>query len=74
MNTTIIAPDKWGYPYGMFLNSPQNHILWVLIRSASVRHNIYFLLRNKKNMDIFQLKKKCPIWELCTTFVFQGEI
>ena len=32
-----IATDKRGYPHNIFLNSPQKHMLWVLIRSASVR-------------------------------------
>ena len=29
--------DKGGYLVSIFLISPQKHILWVLIRSASVR-------------------------------------
>ena len=34
----IIATDKRGYPHNTFLISPRKHMLWVLIRSASVRH------------------------------------
>ena len=33
-----IGPDKRGYPHYTFLISPWRHTLWVLIRSASVRH------------------------------------
>ena len=33
-----IATDKKGYPHNIFLISQQKHILWVLIRSASLRH------------------------------------
>ena len=33
-----IATDKRGYPHDIFLISPQKHMLWVLIRSASLRH------------------------------------
>ena len=32
-----IATDKRGYPHNIFLISPQKHMLWVLIRSASTR-------------------------------------
>ena len=35
----------------MFLISAQKHMLWVLIRSASIRY------RNKKNINTFLLKK-----------------
>ena len=31
------ATDKRGYPHNIFLISPQKHMLWVLIRSASAR-------------------------------------
>ena len=34
----IIAPDKTGYPHISFLISAQKDMLWVLIRSISVRH------------------------------------
>ena len=30
--------DKRGISGNYFLNSPQKHMLWVLIRSASMRH------------------------------------
>ena len=36
--TTGITPDKRWYPHNIFLISPQKHLLWVLIRSASLRH------------------------------------
>ena len=32
-----IATDKRGFPHNIFLISPRKHMLWVLIRSASVR-------------------------------------
>ena len=32
----LIATDKRGYPYNIFLISPRKHMLWVLIRSALV--------------------------------------
>ena len=32
-----IGLDKGGYPVNIFLISPRKHMLWVLIRSASVR-------------------------------------
>ena len=32
-----IGLDKGGYPVNIFLISPQKHMLWVLIRSASAR-------------------------------------
>ena len=32
-----IATDKRGYPHNIFLISPQKHMLWVLVRSASAR-------------------------------------
>ena len=32
-----IGPDKGGYPVNIFLISARKHMLWVLIRSASVR-------------------------------------
>ena len=32
-----IATDKRGYPHDIFLISQRKHMLWVLIRSASVR-------------------------------------
>ena len=32
-----IAPDKREYQINIFLISPQKHMLWVLIRSISVR-------------------------------------
>ena len=34
----IIGLDKGGYQVNIFLNSPRKHMLWVLIRNASVRH------------------------------------
>ena len=35
----VITPDKWGFPHNIILTSPQKHMLWVLIRNASVmRH------------------------------------
>ena len=33
-----IATDKRGYPHNIFLISQQIHMLWVLIRSALLRH------------------------------------
>ena len=33
-----VGLDKGGYLVNIFLISPQKHMLWVLIRSASVRH------------------------------------
>ena len=33
-----IATDKRGYQHNIFLISPRKHMLWVLIRSASLRH------------------------------------
>ena len=50
-----IGLDKGGYPVNIFLISPQKHMLWVLIRSASPHH--MFLWRNKKNINTFGLKK-----------------
>ena len=35
---SVIGLDKGGYLVNIFLISPQKHILWVLIRSASMRH------------------------------------
>ena len=35
---TYIGLDKGVYPVNIFLISPQKHMLWVLIRSASTRH------------------------------------
>ena len=34
----VIGLDKGGYPVNIFLISPRKHMLWVLIRSALVRH------------------------------------
>ena len=34
----IIVTDKRGYQENIFLISPGKHMLWVLIKSASVRH------------------------------------
>ena len=44
-----IATDKRGYPH-IFLISPQKHMLWVLIRSASANEypRRMFLWRNKR--------------------------
>ena len=36
--STLIGPDKNGYRVNIFLISPQKHMLWVLIRSASVSY------------------------------------
>ena len=36
-----IALDKSGYQVYIFLISPRKHMLWVLIRSASVRHFLW---------------------------------
>ena len=36
--TVHIGLDKSGYQVNSFLDSQQKHILWVLIRRASVRH------------------------------------
>ena len=33
-----IGPDKRGYPDNTFFTSPEKHMLWVLIRNASLRH------------------------------------
>ena len=36
-NHTCIGLDKSGYQVNIFLISPQKHMLWVFIRSASAR-------------------------------------
>ena len=36
--TMIIGLDKSGYQMNIFLISPRKHMLWVLIRSISLRH------------------------------------
>ena len=35
---STIDIDKRVYPHNLFLISQQKHMLWVLIRSASLRH------------------------------------
>ena len=35
---TVLAPDKTSFQKTIFLVSSRKHMLWVLIRSASVRH------------------------------------
>ena len=47
-----IAPDKRGYSHNTFLISPQKHMLWVLIGSASSSEYTWhmFSWRNKKNI------------------------
>ena len=37
IRSKIIGLDKGGYLVNIFLISPRKHMLWVLIRSASVR-------------------------------------
>ena len=57
---------KSGYQVSNFLISQQKHMLWVLIRSTSVR--------NKKNIDTFWLKNT-PDQELCKFLDFMyGEM
>ena len=54
---TGIGLDKSGYQVYGFLISQQKHMLWVFIRST---YNM-FLLRNKKTIDTFWLKKKIAL-------------
>ena len=57
-----IGLDKSGYQVNNFLISQRKYMLWVLIRNEYTQH--MFLLRNKKNIDMFWLKK-APYQELC---------
>ena len=64
----IIAPDRWWSPHNIFPTSPWKHLLWVLIRSASVRR----LVRNKKNIKtVFEKKKKKA---LCGTMTYTDSL
>ena len=70
----FIVTDKRRYPHNIFLISRWIHMLWILIRSASPRRgasNEYpqhmFLLRNKKDISIFRMKK-APYLLLCIFF------
>ena len=54
-------PEPW-YPHNIFLISRWIHMLWVLIRSASLRsfwwvHTTYFLWKNKNYTSVFRMKK-----------------
>ena len=45
----FIATDKRGYPHNIFLMSRLKHMLWVLIRSASLsrlKHMLWVLIRS----------------------------
>ena len=72
-----IAPDKRGYPHNIFLFSPWKQMLWVLIRSVSVRQliKIYFS-PGKKKKDVFDFSCKFSSVEtICMTcqILFSGK-
>ena len=53
-----IGLDKSGYQVNIFLISPQKHMLWIFFRSADEYPQHMFLMRNKKSINTFRLKKK----------------
>ena len=54
-----ICLDKSGYQVSIFLFCPRKHMLWVLIRSASViNHNIYFCGQIRKISILLDWKKR----------------
>ena len=55
--TLYTAPDKRAYPNDIFLTSPSKHMLWVLIISASMYHNICFGGKIIKILIFFRMKK-----------------
>ena len=62
----INSTRQESYQVAIFLISPWKHVLWVFMRSASVRHfwwvpQYMFSWRNKKIINTFRLKK-CLIW------------
>ena len=70
MSIVNIATDKRGYPHNIFLISRQLHMLWYSLevprQGASNEYPQHmFLLRNKKDISIFRMKK-LPYLLLCS--------
>ena len=71
-----IAIDKRGYPQNIFLISQRTHMLWYSLeaprRGASNEYPQHmFLLRNKKDISIFWMKK-APYLLLCSGLILVG--
>ena len=68
LDETVIGLDKSGYKVNIFLISPQKHMLWVLVRSASVDKSGYkvniFLISPQKHM-LWVLVRSASVTRFC---------